>query len=335
MKILFDHPQPFLLAHGGFQIQIEQTKAALETLGVEVEHLRWWDDRQRGDLIHFFGRPPELYIQLAHAKQMRVVVAELLTGLGSRSAPARFVQRLVIQIARATLPQTFTARLAWNSYQLADAVVALTPWEARLMTEMFGAPPSRVHVVPNGVEAAFFTCPPTARGPWLVCTTTITERKRIIELAEAAVLARTPLWIIGKPYSESDSYGEHFLQLVKKHTQWLRYEGAIHNREQMAGAYREARGFVLLSTMESLSLSSLEAAACECPLLLSDLPWARTVFGPQASYCPVTSERETARRLRQFYDAAPSLPLPTKPLIWREVAQQMKAVYEAVLNTSR
>lgn len=46
MKVLFDHSFPFALAHGGFQIQIEQTKAALESLGVSVDYLRWWDDSQ-------------------------------------------------------------------------------------------------------------------------------------------------------------------------------------------------------------------------------------------------------------------------------------------------
>ena len=42
MKVLFDHHCPFMLAHGGTQIQIEQTKAALEKLGVTVEPLLAW-----------------------------------------------------------------------------------------------------------------------------------------------------------------------------------------------------------------------------------------------------------------------------------------------------
>ena len=52
MRVLFDHNEPFLLAHGGLQVQIEQTKAALEAAGLEAEYLRWWDDEQQGDLIH-------------------------------------------------------------------------------------------------------------------------------------------------------------------------------------------------------------------------------------------------------------------------------------------
>ena len=40
MKVLFHHHTPFALAHGGLQIQIVQTRAALQKLGVEVEYLR-------------------------------------------------------------------------------------------------------------------------------------------------------------------------------------------------------------------------------------------------------------------------------------------------------
>jgi hypothetical protein len=38
MKILFDHRLPFSFAHGGAQIQIHQTKATLEKIGVQVEY---------------------------------------------------------------------------------------------------------------------------------------------------------------------------------------------------------------------------------------------------------------------------------------------------------
>ncbi len=217
------------------------------------------------------------------------------------------LQKFLTGIFRKVLPGTFAARMAWDSYRLADACIALTPWEAHLMNYLFGAPKERVHVVPNGVEDVFLNSARAARGPWLVCTATIVERKRVLELAEAAVIARTPLWIIGKPYSDSDPYAQKFFALAKQQPQIIRYEGAIQDRALLARIYREARGFVLLSAMESLSLSALEAAACECPLLLSDLPWARSSFGGHASYCPVVGPERAAVFLRKFYDEAPSL----------------------------
>ncbi len=328
MRVLLDHSNPFLLGHGGLQIQIEQTHHALRQADVGVEYCRWWDDTQQADIIHYFGRPSVAYVNLAQRKGIRVVMSQLLTGLGSRSAWLLPLQRTAIAVARKGLPKIITSQYAWDVYQKVDAAVALTAWEGHLMSYMFGALEKKVHVVPNGVEEVFFRSEKATRGQWLVCTATVTERKRVLELAEAAVLAKTPLWVIGKPYSDSDPYAERFVALARANTEMIRYEGAISDRAQLARIYREARGFVLLSTMESLSLSALEAAACECPLLLSDLPWARTTFKNDARYCLIASRSRTAPVLRQFYDEAPKLKPPPKPPTWAEVAQQFKRLYE-------
>ena len=335
MKILLNCNLPFALAHGGQQIQIERTLAGLVANGVEAEPLRWWDDRQTGDIIHYFGRMPAGQIELARQKGIRVVMAELLTGPGSRTPGQLRVQKWISRAVKRLAPGNFAAPFNWDSYPLADACVALTPWEAHLMVYLFNAPPERVHVVANGVEEPFLQSTPSSRGPWLVCTATITERKRVLELAQAAVHARTPVWIIGRAYAERDPYAEAFSQLARQHSDIIRFEGGINDRVRLAEIYRSARGFVLLSTMESLSLSALEAAACECPLLLSDLPWARCTFNSAARYCPVNQPAAaSATVLREFYDAAPNLPPPPKPPGWNQIGRELKAVYEAVLRGS-
>ena len=333
MKVLFDHPNPFLLAHGGFQIQIEQTKKALEGIGVEVEWLRWWDSTQNADIIHFFGRPYPAYITLAHQRGMKVVISELLTSMGSRSASARFAQKTLITLCRAMLPRDFTAKMSWDAYRVVDAATALTPWEKQLMVEMFDAPADRVHVIPNGVEEVFFGSSishlPSSRADYLVCTATITERKKVVELAGAAILAKTPIWIIGTPYSEKDPYYLRFLEIVKDSEGMVRYEGGISDRQQMAEIYRSARGFVLLSTMESLSLSALEAASSGCPLLLSDLPWARSAFADHARYCADSCLPGMTRALRSFYDS-PHHPVSLTPARWRDVATSLSDLYQGI-----
>jgi glycosyltransferase involved in cell wall biosynthesis len=330
MKILFDHALPFCLAHGGFQTQIEQTRNGLMRVGVEVEWLRWWDDSVEGDIIHFFGRPSPAYIEFARAKRIKVVIAELLTGLGSRGTMARTLQTAAIRILR---PSSFFDRMGWNSYRMADASVAITRWEAQLMSQVFAIPPERVHVIPYGVEQEFLHRPPAKRGPWLVCTATIAPRKRVVELAAAAVAARTPVWIVGRPYGGDDHYARELRTISDKHPDIVRHEGSINDRTELARVYAEARGFVLLSTMETLSLSSLEAAACGCPLLLGDLPWARTAFGPAANYCPIAGLNQTAKALRRFYDDAPGLRAPPQPLTWDEVCLQFRTLYESLLKS--
>ena len=332
MKVLFDYHMPFALAHGGLHRQIVRMKAALESAGVETDFLRWWDAGQHADVIHFVGRPATDYIGFAHGRGCKVIVEELLTATGSRSRGRLALQKFSTTALRTILPGAFAARMAWDAYRLADACVANTEWEAYLMSYLFGAPPERVHVVPNGVEEVFLNSPKAVRGPWLVCTATLTERKRVSELAEAAVRAQTPLWVIGKAYADTDPYAQKFFALARRHPQILRYEGAVSDRTQLSRIYREARGFVLLSTMETRSLAAEEAAACECPLLLSDLPWARSVFGGHASYCPIAPPGRMAESLKQFYADAPSLPPPPKPATWPEVGRQLKAIYERVLE---
>jgi len=335
MRVLLNHSDPFLLAHGGLQIQIEQTKAALERIGVEVEFLRWWDDSQRGDLIHFFGPPGLARAELSHQKGIKIIVSHLLGGLGARPAWKRLVQKIIVRTALRTLPVGPLTALGWSGWKTADGYVALTSWEARLMAEVFEAPRERIHVVPNGVQDLFFAEPPGYRGQWLVTTASILPVKRVLETAEAALSAQTPYWIIGRPFSETDVYYREFFALCRQNPGILRYDGWPRTQAELAKTYREARGFVLLSRWESQSLSALEAAACECPLLLSDLPWARTTFGQQASYCPLDSPDRTAKYLRKFYDEAPRLPAPPKPLRWSEVANKLKNIYEQVLEKNQ
>ena len=329
MKVLFDHQLPFALAHGGLRIQIERTKSALEAAGVEVEYLRWWDAAQRGDIIHFFGRANPSHIEFAHAKGMKYVMSDLLTGQGSRTRTQLRVQSALEKFLRAIVPPTFLANFRWDSYTAADAVVVLTAWEAEIVRILFGTPTRRLHIVPNGVEPEFFRRPGVEeiRDEELVCTATITGRKRVLELAEAAILAKVPVRVLGAPYGKNDPYFLKFVRLAGQHPDLVRYAGPVHDRGELACIYNKARGFVLLSTMESLSLSALEAAAAGCPLLLSDLPWARCTFGDNATYCPLANTERTAEKLQDFHRQAPRLPVPPPPSTWDAVAGQLVAIY--------
>ncbi len=332
MKILMNCVLPFGLAHGGHAVQIQQTMSALQQIGVAVEPLRWWEESQTGDVIHFVGRMPAEHIYFAHQKNIKVVMSELLTGPGSRAAWQLQFQRLVVRFLSTAMPRNFVAAFNWDSYRLADALVANTPWEKRLMEFLFDAAPEKTFVVPNGVEEVFFQASTLPRGPWLVCTATITPRKRVLELAQAAVAAQTPLWVIGRAYSDTDPYARKFLVLARENAKWIRYDGPVGGRSELAHIYGAARGFVLLSTQETRSLSAEEAAAAGCPLLLADLPWARETFGNAVQFCsPRASTEATAKALRQFYEAAPRLPASPKPATWTDVAQQFKAIYEQVL----
>lgn len=332
MKVALDCHVPFSLAHGGMQIQIEQTLRALRDLGVDAAPLPWWDESFSPEIVHFFGKPSLSYAQWVRQKNMRLVVADLLTAQGSRNFLQRMPYRLVCQMDRLFFGGKIRERLGWAVYDAADCCICLTPWEASLVQQMYGARQARVEVVPNGVEEIFLGHGgDIPRGDYLVTTVTITARKRVLELVEAAALARVKVRIIGKPYQDNDPYHRRFLELVQTSRPWVDYVGPIADRARLAQEYRTAKGFVLLSAMESQSLSALEAAACGCPLLLSDLMWARVSFGDEASYCPVTGPRNTAPVLRRFMDQANTAPVPRKILSWKQVAQKLASIYRELI----
>src|SRR5664279_2263389 len=78
MKVLFSFPLPFFLAHGGSQTLIEALMRELAQLGVDVEPVRWWDENQCGDILHYIGRPTMLSVRLGHKKGFKIVMTDFL-----------------------------------------------------------------------------------------------------------------------------------------------------------------------------------------------------------------------------------------------------------------
>ena len=332
MKILFDHPWPFALAHGGFQVQIEQTKAGLERRGVEVEHVRWWDDKQIGDLIHHFAAPSIYYLKAAREKGLPVVVTHLFTAACNRTS---FQLDLQAALTRGLLALPgwgmIKNQLNWQSFRAADRMVVGLQAEKRVLTHVFGLSDDRIVTVPLGLDRAFLeAAPPSRTGAHLITTGTITDRKRSIEMALMAREAQVPILFVGKPYNLTDPYWKKFSALIDN--RFVLYREHVADHAEMISLLRSSRGFVLFSRHENWCLSAHEAAACGLPLLVPDQPWSRECFGDQAHYLEAASSSQNAGRLRSFYEKCPSLPSPSLRLYsWDEVAGQLEACYQSLL----
>jgi len=333
MKILFDHTSPFAFAHGGFQVQIEETKAALERCGMEVEYLRWWDDRQTGDLIHHFNVPPLPYLKAAHEKKIPVVVTHLFTATCNRS-PFQLGLQGAITKTLLTLPGwgMIKHQLSWQSFQAADRMIVGLRAEQHVLETVFGLSADRITRVPLGLPQAFLDAgPPLRTGPHLITTGTITARKRSVELALMAREAQVPLLFVGKPYHPTDPYWKTFSALIDG--QFVLHRDHVGDRAEMISLLQSSRGFVLFSQHENWCLSAHEAAACGLPLLVQDQPWSRECFGGQARYLDHTATGQNPARLRAFYEECPTLPKPDLRLCsWDEVAAQLAVCYQSLIR---
>jgi len=334
MKILFYCPLPFLLAHGGAQTQIEQTKAALERAGVQVEWLRWWDGRQNGDLIHVFGQVTNEFLQQAGVAEVPVVLTQLFTKACNRSATQLARQGWLIR-ALLTLPfgGGLKKQLAWQTYARVTHNVVGLEAERRVLQQVYRVAPKKISVVPLGLSAAYLNAGAGSRHEnHLITTGTITQRKNSVVLAELAHAAQVPVLFVGKPYHLDDPYWRQFEKLIDG--QWVKYHPHVGSEAEMMALLRAARGFVFMSAFENWCLSAHEAAACGLPLLVQDQNWSRERLGAEARYFSrIGVTAGNVEILKQFYAAAPQLPAPRVKLFsWDDTAAELKKIYSEILN---
>lgn len=333
MKVLFSHTLPFFLAHGGAQTLIEALMRELANEGVEVEPVRWWDGRQKGDIIHYICRTNASCIRFAHEKGFKVVMTDLLDQTASRSRARLFVQRTAIQAARMAAPGV-AGLFTWGIYREVDAMVFAVGHEWEVAKYLFDANPQRGSIIPHGLESEALAelARPAPEEDYLVSCATIHPRKNPVLLAEAAHEAKVPIVFLGKPYSEADSYFQRFKALVDG--KYVRYPGFVSEAEKYR-YLRGARGFALLSQYESGCIAVYEAAAAGLPLFLANLPWAAKSYplAKQLRLADLRGARSVAADLHQFYQTAHRSAEPTFPVLsWREVAREYVQLYKKVLG---
>jgi glycosyltransferase involved in cell wall biosynthesis len=330
MKVLFDHPNPFLLAHGGFQTQIEQTKKALEDIGVEVEWLRWWDDQQKGNLIHYFGKPDLSYVDFAHSKGYKIVTSLIISGTTAKTAVLLVLQKIISRSLIKLKMRRICELMRWESLRRSDAIIFLTELEAETGKQLWMLDPQKTHIIPNGVREEFIVAgkqEKKEKGEHLLYVATIRDLKRNVEVALAAGRAEVPIKFLGAPYSKTDPYYIRFLEAIKAAAPFAKYQGAAPTIKDLINEYQKARGVLLLSKMEGLSLAVLEAGAMGIPVLLSKRPWATREYGSEVTYANIDNIEREAQDIRSFWDKANQLPNIKNVLSWADIAVRLKDVY--------
>jgi glycosyltransferase involved in cell wall biosynthesis len=334
VKVLFSFNLPFFLAHGGAQTLVESIMRELPSLGVEVEPVRWWDENQKGNILHYFDRPQLPTVRFAQQKGFKVVMTELRDQTASRSRLQLMAQRSCMKLASALVPRNLLVRMGWEVYGRLDAVVYSVENEWRMAQYLYGANPDRGRVIPHGLEQESLRQLglPQSEEDYLVSVATIDPRKNNVLLAQAARRAGTPVVFLGKPYADDDPYFLEFKKCVDGKV--VRYPGFVSNEEKWR-YLRGARGFVLLSQFESGCIAVHEAAAAGLPFLLSDLPWASKVYAKARAvrFVGLRSLSEVAAGLGTFYAFAHREPGTTFPLLtWRQVAENYVDLYRSILG---
>jgi D-inositol-3-phosphate glycosyltransferase len=162
-----------------------------------------------------------------------------------------------------------------------DAILASCTAEAEQLMELYDAPPSRIEIVPPGVDHAFFSPGDRAGaraalglgpGPVLLFVGRIQPLKGLTVAIESLALLDDPeavLLVVGGP---SGSQGEAELARARELVDRRGLHGRVRFLEPqphhlLSTHYRAADVCVIPSRSESFGLVALEAAACGAPVV--------------------------------------------------------------------
>lgn len=265
---------------GGLQVQIRETQGSLRELGIDVKLVDTTrDDLADFDIIHIFSVLHGNFklVEQARAKGCRVVVSGLLNPAlvikePLRLAAVRMLGSLIARISQYKVTTDFSS--VQKALAGADHIIALSNWERGVASQVFGAAPSRVSVIPNGVSQHFFAADMAAfhaeyriEGPFVFCPGQISPWKNQISLVKAMAGTGITVVLAGPVHASNRASLDACLAVPDSKVLYL------GNLERMSpvfsGAYAAASAVVLPSKAESGPLVAFESLAAGTPAVIT------------------------------------------------------------------
>jgi glycosyltransferase involved in cell wall biosynthesis len=369
MKVLFQSRSTLFTVPGGDTVQLMKTAESLRKLGITVDISTELEPSLVGyDLIHLFNlmRPQEVYVQAANAKRQgkRVALSTIyglyteyerkarsgLAGFVSRNVPPWQVERLKVlaraitngEIGRGSMLVAGLGykRLCGRVTKLTDVFLPNSESEmGRVHADFFYSRAKPFVVVPNAVDEIVFDSDrvvvPESMKRFEGCILSaarIEGRKCQLELVRAVKDLDVDLVLIGKPAPNHLSYYDQIKREANSRTHFI---GQV-DHEKLAQFYAVAKVHALVSWMETPGLSSLEAGAMGCNLVITDKGDTRDYFGDEAYYCDPESIESIKIAIQKARDALPNVGLQTRirsQYTWSKAAEMTLKGYTLALQS--
>lgn len=357
MKVALISRSSLFEVPGGDTVQVKETAKALEDLGVEADILIGNEtiDYSNYDLLHFFNiiRPNVISY---HAKKANLpyLISTIFVDYTEiertyRSLPFRILSRIigsdgmeyVKTIARAILngekildgSYVFRGHKRSIEKLLNEASCLLPNSESefkRLKNRYQFS--NQYKVVPNAVSNDFFEDDSSnTERSGLICVGRIEVIKNQLNLIKAVNGTDIPLKLIGKPAPNHQEYYKMCKDLAGSNVQFL---GQLTKKEVIA-EMKKAKAHILPSYFETTGLSSLEAAACGCTIIVSPKGDTTEYFKDMALYCnpeDPANIRSSIQKALQLENHSELKNFIRENYRWEIAASVTKAAYDEVIG---
>jgi glycosyltransferase involved in cell wall biosynthesis len=368
MKILMQSRVSLFSVPGGDTIQIIKTKEYLEKLGVKVDvSTELEPDVRDYDLIHLFNltRPQEVYLQAKNAKKQGKIVLLSPIYLSYIEYDRTCRNSLVKTLANVLKPEQFeylkicgravknkelhkgTAILLVKGYKrlqkkilgLVDVFLPNSNSEMNKLVVDFNLAFKKYFKIPNAIDSNLFRDNGTVVideelkkfQNCILCVARIEGIKNQLNVVRAINRLPYKLVLIGKV---APNHRRYFNQIKKEAYDNIYILGEVeHNL--LPKFYSLAKVHVLASWFETTGLSSLEAGAMGCNLVITDKGYTVEYFGDYAFYCRPDSVDSIREAIIRAYESPTSPELRSHILnnyTWEITAKKTLQAYEEVLK---
>ena len=328
---------------GGLQVQVCETAHALRGIGVDAVLFDYSRHRLVDfDIAHVFSviSGNHRIVEQARSDGLPVVLSTVLHPPWSKAQNGR--ANLLSRVAARLSGWSFTTthQQIQGGLSGADLVIALGKHEYEMLIGGYGVNQNKVHIVSNGIKAAFFQADERAfrerfdiQGPYALNVASVSPYKNQMT-ALRALRGMLPLVVIGPCAQEHGGYLE---ELQRYGGEWFNYLGVLDNDDPaLPSAYAGASVFVLPSKAEVQPISALEAMAADCPVIITknhslDVLSDRTAL-PEAAPYDVDAIANFASELIAQPPAAGHLRNQVAELSWDKVARQLLHIYASLAS---
>jgi glycosyltransferase involved in cell wall biosynthesis len=308
MRIAFVTRSTLYNAPGGDTVQVLQTAKCLRELGIDVDICLTGDtiNYNQYNLLHFINiiRPADILFHIARTKKPFAISPILVDyreyDRNHRQGMSGFILRNFFgrsneytkTVARwITGKDTLRSKAyLWKGQTvsirkiLKKATILLPNSEAEYqkLEKEYGVK-KNYSVVPNGIDARLFH--PDEKiakdNKVVLCAARIEGIKNQLNLIKALNNTSYTLLLVGSPAPNQKSYYDECKKIAAKN---IVFHSHV-TQEVLVDYYKTAKVHALPSWFETCGLSSLEAAAMGCNVMITEKGYAREYFGNDAFYC--------------------------------------------------
>jgi glycosyltransferase involved in cell wall biosynthesis len=322
LKILFITRATLFKNPGGDTVQISNTKRSLEILNVHVD-IKLTNEKiiySDYDLIHYFNiiRPADILYHIRKSGKPFVISTIYVNysefdrnnRKGLSGLIFRYLSKDTIEYIK-VLGRLVRNRERMRSYEYillgqkkatkriilkSSLLLPNSNNEYRRLSEDYGIKhPFRV--IPNAIDdKLFYPYSLEKENEMVICVARIEGLKNQLNLIKAVKNTKYHLYIIGAPSTNQLDYYRICQNEAEENVHFI----SFLKQDELRKYYSRAKVHVLPSWFETTGLSSLEAAAMGCNIVVTNKGDVKEYFGDMAFYC----DPESPDSIRMAIDSA-------------------------------